>query len=335
LAVQFGSGNASGSKNYCVVQPHQGNTTANYQALFDDLQALGVTYVRLSPDWSTVEPDGPGGTNELSRYDAMVNYATSKGIKFIFVIAFTPGWANGCTGGWANNCPTRPPTDLGVNGSANYNNFARRMVERYGDRIKVWEIWNEPNAGYFWQEPGKTGQQIATSYTNLAKGAYNTIKSVDPSATVLVGSVVGANSTGGTLSPLDFFNAMYANGIGGKFDGIAWHPYPWNYNRPMSQDTGSFWSHMSTAYSTMQSKGEEAKKIWITETGYTTQYTNETTVQNYMSADIADFKTKDFLATYCWFSDEDNGELFGLSNANYPLVHRPRWSTFRDVITSP
>jgi Glycosyl hydrolase catalytic core len=128
---------------------------------------------------------------------------------------------------------------------------------------------------------------------------------------------------------------MYANGIAGKFDGLAYHPYPWTYSRAMSQNPDSFWSGMSTAYSIMQSKGDGRKKIWITEYGYTTEYTNESTVQAYLNTDGADYKTKDFLATLCWFSDRDNGEGFGLSGSTFPLAHRPRWSTFQNIITTP
>jgi len=53
----------------------------------------------------------------------------------------------------------------------------RQLVQRYRDRIKQWEIWNEPNI-FFWQGPKEL-------YAECLIKSYQAIKETDPTAEVL------------------------------------------------------------------------------------------------------------------------------------------------------
>jgi len=59
----------------------------------------------------------------------------------------------------------------------------RKIVRRHKGRVKAWEIWNEPHAGYL---QGSTEQ-----YFELLKSGYETIKAEDPEAIVAGGAMTG------------------------------------------------------------------------------------------------------------------------------------------------
>ena len=114
-------------------------------------------------------------------------------------------------------------------------------------------------------------------YAALLKAAYASIKSADPSATVISAglSPFGAYpATSATrTNPVKFLEDLYAAGISGSFDALGTHPY----NHPASP--GSF--HPSLAWaqleqttpsirSLMVANGDADKKIWATEFGYPT-----------------------------------------------------------------
>ena len=57
--------------------------------------------------------------------------------------------------------------------------YVRAGVARYKGRIHTWEVWNEPNIG-FWLSSNE-------DYVRLLKATYTAIKSVDPTARVTMG----------------------------------------------------------------------------------------------------------------------------------------------------
>jgi hypothetical protein len=94
----------------------------------------------------------------------------------------------------------------------------------------------------------------AARYTQLLKATYAAIKSVDPTATVVLGGL----STGPDAS---FLQGIYANGGWSSFDVLAIHSFV-NY----SPESGTFPLWISDAKATLASYGQ--KPIWITEFGW-------------------------------------------------------------------
>lgn len=75
----------------------------------------------------------------------------------------------------------------------------------------MWEIWNEPNGG-FWKP-----QANVKEYGQLALETAKAIKAADPKATVLAPGSAGI--------PLDFLEGVFQTGILHYIDAVSLHPY--------------------------------------------------------------------------------------------------------------
>ena len=168
---------------------------------------------------------------------------------------------------WARLHPSRefsPPRD-----PAEYASFVALLVGRYGPDgsfwrahpelparpIRDWQIWNEPVGGdgdatpsVFWADSAP----FQTRYVALLHAAYGAIKAADPTATVVLGALVGLSWK--TLQ------LIYDAGAGGSFDAVALHPYtakPANVVRIVR-----------FVRDVMNRNGDAAKPIQVTELGW-------------------------------------------------------------------
>ncbi|NDW08567.1 glycosyl hydrolase [Dysgonomonas sp. 520] len=142
-----------------------------------------------------------------------------------------------------------------------WRKFVKATVERYHDRIKYWEIWNEQDGG-FWA----SGPNRAKEYVSLLKIAYTEIKAIDPEATVIVGGLCGWNG--------EYLKGMYLAGAKGYFDAIAVHPYHYgvDMNAKVIRERNNF-------YDVLTENDQQDIPIWITECGgssYSTELTEKT-----------------------------------------------------------
>lgn len=97
-----------------------------------------------------------------------------------------------------------------------WTDFVTSMVNHFKDRVKYWELWNEPDQWWCWNG----GQDLIAIM--MREGA-KAVKTADPTAVVVSGGY--ANGAAGNL-------ATIYNTIGNSwFDVIAWHPYLFD-NRP-------------------------------------------------------------------------------------------------------
>jgi len=101
--------------------------------------------------------------------------------------------------------------------TSHFTNFLRQLVGHFKDRIKHWEVWNEPNEPWVW----RGGQEV---YAQLVKAASQAIRETDPGAQVVTGGY--ANGTSGNLW------TIYQNIPPTTFDAVAWHPYPFSNQVP-------------------------------------------------------------------------------------------------------
>ncbi|MBU1167390.1 glycoside hydrolase family protein [Patescibacteria group bacterium] len=88
--------------------------------------------------------------------------------------------------------------------------FVDTVVNRYKDKVEVWEVWNEPDSADF-LDPNS-----AENYAPLLSATYDKIKSVDSTAKVMNGGLAQPN--------VDFAQALFANARD-KFDIFNVHYY--------------------------------------------------------------------------------------------------------------
>jgi MYXO-CTERM domain-containing protein len=110
--------------------------------------AAGIGWVRMDLNWWSVETSR--GSYDWSQIDRFVETADGLGLNVFATVAYTPAWAAGVScddaaGEEESWCRNKPPAD-----SAYWTEFLTAAVGRYGDRVKHWGMWNEPNLlGFF------------------------------------------------------------------------------------------------------------------------------------------------------------------------------------------
>lgn len=214
---------------------------------------------------------------------------------------------------------TLDPYTMNFNDSADWQQVVQSAVNSYGDKVNVWEIWNEPN-----NTDSKCGiyQGTAQQYVDLIKIAYQTIKSTQNDSIVLgLGGL--ALYSGGNTTYLDQAIAFARNvtEFGGMnyCDAISLHAYPWENN----QDLQKMYQANLDLY-----KQLTGKEIWITETGQESgdnKFDSSEIIQaKYLTDSYEFFKSQ--VKAYIWYelndnnpgksSDFQNNSSFGLYDNN-------------------
>jgi hypothetical protein len=301
--------------------------TAQVGAIFDQMNTVGVAWIRADFEWSGIERTR--GSFTWSKTDVAVGQATAHGIHVLATLDYTPSWAR--RNQTSDHYPPDDPDD--------YAAFARATVLRYKDRVHYWEIWNEPNYWRFWLPKPDVG-----AYVTLLRKAYAAIKSVDPSATVMTGGLtVGSRSN----LPTTFLRRMYDKNGGtsaGLFDAVAWHPYCRSRNPTTSTARWCAWYQMNGARpsgrSVMVAHGDTAKSIWPTEygvcTGGTGKFaTSQTKQAAYMKVAYDQAGKLAYLGPLFWYSWQDSTsdqtqsalDFCGLTTADG--TKKIAWDTYR------
>lgn len=146
--------------------------------------------------------------------------------------------------------------------------YAETTVARYKDQIKYWEIWNEPDIG-FW--PGDSQTQKAEEYTRLLKAAYPRIKAVDPTAQVIGLVLAGPGRT-------SFVNKVFADGGGPYMDLCSVHSYSIHPNYHTGGPNGPY--NLAKFHDALEANGYGDMEIWITEYGATLEWANNDSIRS-------------------------------------------------------
>ncbi len=246
------------------------NTPDENNRELDAVAKTGASWLRVPVDWNAIE--GTRGQYNWGYLDNLVNGARARGLQVLGAIGFTPPWAR--TEGLQLAFPSSPPRN-----PADFAAFCRAVVQRYGDRVSNWEIWNEPNLPIFF---GFVDNK-ARRYTDVLKAAYPAIKSVQPGSTVIA---AGLSRMLGADAPPAFLQQMYDAGAGGFFDAAAAHPYVFPGGLAADDERG--WSDVGRMHGVMAAHGDGGKKIWMTEIGAPTSATPDGVTQQQQAQQILD-----------------------------------------------
>lgn len=201
------------------------------------MKEAGVGWVRIDLLWQDIEPKQ--GEFEFAKYDEIVDLLAKNNINILGLLNYSADWAS-AGGQW--NYPSKE--------NQLFVNYAVEVVKHYKDRIKYWEIWNEPDSSTYWAT-----QDGLKSYCRLLKDTYTAIKEVAPDSNVLNGGLAN-----GMLS----VNNLYDNGAKEYFDILNMHIFV----SPLIPNAAQILNaYPKAAYKIMARKGDAHKKIWITEVG--------------------------------------------------------------------
>lgn len=280
------------------------------------MESKGIDTVRSDAPWAVAEPQpygAAGQTFNFSTLDRWVQALAQHHLTWLPVIDDTPWWAKTCTG----MCPP-----LNMNW---YATFARAVAARYGAGGTFWgqnpklpyepvswfEIWNEENGTQFWW----TGPSAA-HYAMMYADARAAIKTVDPTAQVMVGGL-GARDAGYFVEEMLIVDPW----LRGNIDGFGLHPYETTAAGDV-QDVVTF-------RRMLDSLGEGSAPIEITEFGWQTGAGPQESSRASMIGKIAGALSHSncgigMLAPYTWFDPQDSPSM-GLVDQAGPLPSANAW----------
>lgn len=157
----------------------------------------GFRFIRMDFSWVAIEKEK--GEYDFKAYDELVDSLASKGIRAYFILDYgNPLYDNDMA----------PHTD---EGRAAFAKFAAAAAEHFRGKGVIWELWNEPNGG-FWRP-----QANVEDYVKLAKVVYPALKRADPDCTVLAPAVAGID--------IGYLDKAFKLGLLEATDVVSLHPY--------------------------------------------------------------------------------------------------------------
>ncbi len=201
------------------------------------MKEAGIGWVRVDFLWSDIEP--AAGEFIFEKYDTVVRLLGENGIQVLGVLNYSAGWAS--PGGKWNS----PPAD-----NALFVRYAVKVINRYKNTVKHWELWNEPDSSVYWDP-----QDGLKRYCRLLQDVYTAAKQEDPDCKIL---------NGGLANGLDSVHRLYDNGAKDYFDIMNLHVFDSPVLPNAIQRVAAY---PKLAHKIMAKNGDGEKKIWITETG--------------------------------------------------------------------
>ena len=170
------------------------------------LAELGAKWARVQTGWCRCEP--AKGKYDFAWLDAIVDHLLAMGVQPWFNLGYgnqlyTPEATNQFAVGWA------PLWSDGAREA--WLRFVRALAENFRDRVKHWEIWNEPNHRNFW----KPHEADPAEY----------VRFVRMTAPIIRQAVPGAKIIGPAVWSPSYFKGCFENGLGDLIDIVSYHWY--------------------------------------------------------------------------------------------------------------
>jgi MYXO-CTERM domain-containing protein len=172
--------------------------------------------------------------------------------------------------------------------SQTFVDTAKLLMDRYGDQIKHWEIWNEPscwsNKDYA-TDPQNAGCSyiLPCVYAKLIGEVFMQARSIIAAKGLhLVSGGLFAHDIGGGFQPgVDYMTEVYEQGPWDWMEQNVGRRYPWDefgYHLYIDQGGPTSASHLGQyldAIEALKKKHGDASPIWMTEYGWSTSNLSE------------------------------------------------------------
>lgn len=179
----------------------------------DMIAAAGFKFIRMDFFWESIEKKR--GEYDWSAYDELTSNLERRGIRPYYILDYsnplyeeTVSSPNPITGK-PDEAKGSPQSPESIKAFAQW--AAAAAAKHFHGRHVVWEIWNEPNGG-FWRPKPDVGQ-----YTALALATGRAVREADPEATIVAPASSGF--------PWAFLEDFLKSGALEFLDGVSVHPY--------------------------------------------------------------------------------------------------------------
>ena len=248
----------------------------------------GIKWAREEITWARVEPQR--GQWNWDLYDQAVDTASAHGISLFGLLDYWTDW-------------TQPYTSDGIR---DFCEYVRHTVSRYKERVRHWEIWNEPNLKQFW---AGTPEQ----YAELLNASALTCKRADPTC-----RVIGICTSG---TDLRFIEKVASLGGLENVDIVSVHPYRY----PRTPEESDLIGELRNASGLLR-RLKRSIPLWVTEIGYPTHAGENGSdpaqqarmlVRSYLQCIASRVVEKVF-----WYDYRDDGEDVNYNEHNFGILKR-------------
>jgi len=194
--------------------------------------------------WPNLETEK--GKWDFRTLDKDIDLAQKHKVEIILPLGLSPTWASSRP---YEQSAYKPGFAAEPDNLEDWRNYIRTVALRYKNRVHYYEIWNEPNLPRFYS--GTTKQMVT-----LAREAYQILKDVDPTVTVISPSATGG---GNGLTWLEDF---LQRGGGAYADVMGYHFYG------STQPPESMLKVIQKVQAIMSKYQVSEKPLWNTETGW-------------------------------------------------------------------
>lgn len=231
----------------CEDYPEETTTLDIIRKDMEFLKAVEVNLLRISFGWDGIE-EQPGVYDWLF-WDDFVRIAVDEyGITLIPYICYTPMWNST---GDSTNFWNHPPVDYEA-----FGKFVYALVNRYKDRIRSWEIWNEPDIEFFWN--GTIGE-----FVKLYRIGAEAVRKADPDAIIVLG---------GLAHRVEFLESLFRDfGISPYVDVVNFHSYLETWDGKPAEHIIEYVHQVADVVE----KYGDGQALWMAEVGYSTFRYNE------------------------------------------------------------
>ena len=160
------------------------------------LAATGAKWVRMDVGWGKTERER--GVYDFSAIETLLDALDKHDLRAILILDY----------GNKLYSPVSPATD---ESRAAFARWAGAVAKRFAGRGVLWEIWNEPNIGFWRPKPN------VNDYMALARLTAKTIKAEAPGE-----AIVGP---AGAYFDWEFLEACFRLGLLEDVDAVTVHPY--------------------------------------------------------------------------------------------------------------
>ena len=186
------------------------------------LRGAGFGWVRQRIDWSRVEPQS--GAFQWAWTDQVLTEIAAAGLAPVIVLDGSPAWARDSRDrpplgslendlSWRLAPPAAPET---------FARFAAAFAGRYKDKVRFYQVWDEPNIAPHW------GNRLIdpVGYARLLRAAAVAVRDADPDAVILAAALAPTQDRGHTAIDEGFFlQRLYAAGAAPYFDAVLVQPF--------------------------------------------------------------------------------------------------------------
>ena len=222
---------------------------AAYRNQLDQMQALGLNWVRVDLHWDRLEP-APGQW-QLNTLDRMTQVLAEKDVRSLLFMVGSAPFASSAPAG-TPNYDQYPPISAQM-----FANSLGYLASRY-PTVDAWQVWNEQNIPPFWQP-----MEDPAAYNQLLEVSLNKLEQISPDAQRVIGGMAYYSQMplrgGLMLEALDGMGSIRGDRV------VAYHPYSLMPEGDVAADK-DFLVRGTVLNQLLRERGSES--IWATEFGW-------------------------------------------------------------------